>query len=140
MENFEFCASTKVLFGKEQIENLPEIIRNFGKRVLICYGGGSIKRMGLYDKIRSLLPDCELYEAAGIAPNPKVESVREGVAVDSSDKGRCCRNFENVSVKGGNYGFRQTLYLLPHDDLSGREDHGKLYGYAGRLCGGKRIL
>lgn len=81
MENFEFCASTKVLFGKGQIENLPEIIRNFGKRVLICYGGGSIKRMGLYDEICSLLSDCELYEVAGIAPNPKIESVREGVTL-----------------------------------------------------------
>lgn len=81
MENFEFCVPTDILFGKGQIEKLPGVISRFGKKVLLAYGGGSIRRMGLYDKVKELLGDCELYELSGIAPNPKVESVREGVTL-----------------------------------------------------------
>jgi alcohol dehydrogenase YqhD (iron-dependent ADH family) len=81
MENFEFCVPTKILFGKGQITQLPAAIDNFGKHVLLVYGGGSIKRMGLYDQAKKLLQDCDIYELSGIDPNPRVESVREGVAI-----------------------------------------------------------
>ena len=81
MENFQFCASTNILFGKNQIQNLPDLIEAYGKRVLLVYGGGSIKRMGLYDTIQELLSDCDIYELGGISPNPKIESVREGVSL-----------------------------------------------------------
>ncbi|MBR1777338.1 MAG: iron-containing alcohol dehydrogenase [Alphaproteobacteria bacterium] len=81
MENFEFCVPTHILFGKGQIEKLPDVINGFGKKVLLTYGGGSIKKTGLYDKIKELLADCEIFELSGIAPNPKVDSVREGVAL-----------------------------------------------------------
>lgn len=81
MENFEFCVPTNILFGKGQIENLPNVISDFGKKVLLTYGGGSIKKIGLYDKVKELLSDSEIYELSGIAPNPRVESVREGVAL-----------------------------------------------------------
>lgn len=50
MENFQFCIGTNILFGKGQISHLPEVIKPFGKRILLTYGGGSIKRIGLYDK------------------------------------------------------------------------------------------
>lgn len=79
MENFQFCIPTDIQFGKDQIENLPSIIEKFGKKVLLTYGGGSIRKTGLYDKVKELLQGCELYELSGIAPNPKVDSVREGV-------------------------------------------------------------
>lgn len=79
MENFEYRAGTKVLFGKGQIENLPPEVKSYGRKVLLCYGGGSIKKIGVYDEIQRLLSDCEIYELAGIAPNPKIDSVREGV-------------------------------------------------------------
>lgn len=81
MENFEYCVPTKILFGKGQITQLPAAIDNFVKHVLLVYGGGSIKRMGLYDQAKKLLQDCDLYELSGIDPNPRVESVREGVAI-----------------------------------------------------------
>lgn len=81
MENFEFCVPTKILFGKDQITQLPAAIDDFGKHVLLVYGGGSIKRMGLYDQAKKLLQNCDIYELSGIDPNPRVESVREGVAI-----------------------------------------------------------
>lgn len=81
MENFEYQAGTKVLFGKEQISNLPEIVKKYGSKILLCYGGGSIKRIGIYDEINHLLEGCELYELADIAPNPKIESVEAGVKI-----------------------------------------------------------
>lgn len=96
MENFEFCVPTKILFGKGQIAQLPDAIGNFGKNVLLIYGGGSIKRMGLYDQVKSLLSDCNIYELSGIDPNPRVESVREGVKI--------CRDHEVdviLAVGGG---------------------------------------
>lgn len=79
MENFEFCIGVNILFGKDQVENLPSVLSPYGKKVLLCYGGDSIKRIGLYDKIKDLLSDYEVYELSGIAPNPKIDSVREGV-------------------------------------------------------------
>lgn len=81
MENFEYRAGTKVLFGKGQIENLPTEIKSYGSKVLLCYGGSSIKKIGIYDEIHKLLSDFEIYELARIAPNPKIESVREGVRI-----------------------------------------------------------
>lgn len=81
MENFQFCVPTNVLFGKDQISNLPDVISGFGKKVLLAYGGGSIKKMGLYDRVQELLSGCEIYELSGIAPNPKIDSVREGIKI-----------------------------------------------------------
>ena len=78
MENFQFSMSTQVYFGKGEISHLPEIIKQYGKRVLLTYGGGSIKRLGIYQQVKDLLADCDLFEVSGIVPNPRVESVREG--------------------------------------------------------------
>ena len=78
MENFQYCIGTNILFGKGQIENLPSLVQPLGSRVLIAYGGGSIKRIGLYDTVKTLLSGCEVYELGGIEPNPKLESVENG--------------------------------------------------------------
>ncbi|MCF0254359.1 MAG: iron-containing alcohol dehydrogenase [Duodenibacillus sp.] len=76
--NFCWHTPTRVLFGKGQIENLPEECARYGRRVLLAYGGGSIKRIGLYDKVKALLSGFEVWELAGIEPNPRVTSAREG--------------------------------------------------------------
>lgn len=81
MKNFVYDIPTKLYFGKDQIERLPELVAQKGKRVLLTYGGGSIKRNGLYDKVYALLPDVEIYELPGIDPNPRIESVRKGAAL-----------------------------------------------------------
>lgn len=81
MNNFKFWVPTDIRFGKGQIECLPEELSKYGKKVLLVYGGGSIKRTGLYDNICKLLKDFEVYELQGIEPNPKIESVRKGVEI-----------------------------------------------------------
>lgn len=81
MNNFRFNIPTDIRFGKDQIECLSEELSKYGKKVLLTYGGGSIKRTGLYDKVKSLLSSFEVYELAGIEPNPKLSSVREGAKI-----------------------------------------------------------
>ena len=81
MNNFRFCVGTEILFGKGQIENLAKVVGRYGKRVLVTYGGGSIKKIGLYDKVMELLAGFEVYELGGIQPNPRIESVYEGVKI-----------------------------------------------------------
>jgi len=79
MNNFRFHAYTDIRFGKDQINTLPELLAPYGKKVLMVYGGGSIKKNGLFDKIMELLTDFTVYELSGVEPNPKITSVREGV-------------------------------------------------------------
>ena len=86
MNNFNFCVPTDIRFGRDQIECLPEELKKYGKRVLLVYGGGSIKRTGLYEKIQTLLKEFEIYELSGIEPNPKLSSVRKGVELCKEHK------------------------------------------------------
>ena len=82
MQNFDYMTPTRLIFGKESIVKLPEVMRPLGKRVLLTYGGGSIKKLSLYDRVKELLKDFEIFELAGIQPNPKYDpSVLEGVRI-----------------------------------------------------------
>ena len=61
MRNFDYQTPTRLIFGKGVVEKkLKSVMEKFGKRVLITYGGGSIKRSGLYDQVLQLLEDKEL--------------------------------------------------------------------------------
>ncbi len=81
MNNFTFNIPTDIRFGKDQIQCLPDELAKYGKRVLLVYGGGSIKRSGLYHKIMELLKDFEVFELSGIEPNPKLSSVEKGTEI-----------------------------------------------------------
>ena len=83
MNNFVYHIPTKVYFGENQLGHLGNELAKFGKRVLLTYGGGSIKRNGLYDKVIEELRNAklEVFELSGIEPNPRIESVREGVKI-----------------------------------------------------------
>lgn len=81
MNNFTYCVPTDIRFGKNQIQCLPDELRKFGKKILLVYGGGSIKRTGLYQTLLELLEEYEIYELSGIEPNPKLSSVRKGVTI-----------------------------------------------------------
>ena len=82
MQNFVYCTPTKMVFGKGVVEKLAEELKPFGKKVLMTYGGGSIKKTGLYDRVKELLGDFEVFELSGIEPNPKYStSVLEGVKI-----------------------------------------------------------
>lgn len=80
MENFRLQIPTDIRFGKDRLAELPEVLSPLGKRILLTYGGGSIKQSGLYDKVMNILSehDFEVVELSGIEPNPRIESVREG--------------------------------------------------------------
>ena len=87
MYNFEYCTPTKIVFGKGVIGKLPEIMRPLGKKILLTYGGGSIKKNGLYDEVKQLLADFEIVELSGIEPNPKYDpSVLDGVKLCKENK------------------------------------------------------
>ena len=80
MYNFSFYVPTRIHFGKGQISHLSEL-RDSGEKVLLVYGGGSIKRNGIYDSAVQILTDASLkiYELSGVEPNPRIETVRKGV-------------------------------------------------------------
>lgn len=80
MQNFDLYLPTHLVFGKDRIAELPKLVAGSGRKVLLTYGGGSIKKSGLYDRVRTLLRDYEIFECAGIEPNPQIASVRRGVA------------------------------------------------------------
>lgn len=83
MKNFNYQAGTKILFGKNKINELADEILPFGKRVLITYGKGSVVKSGLLDAVKSELKEKDIYieELGGIQPNPRLASVREGIAI-----------------------------------------------------------
>lgn len=91
MQNFVYDIPTIVYFGKGQIENLGRLAAECGKKALIVYGGGSIKKNGLFDTAITKLKefDVDYVELGGVEPNPKIESVRKGVEI--------CKK-ENVDV------------------------------------------
>ena len=80
MNTFAYYVPTKICFGKGQISSLCAMSES-GSRALLVYGGGSIKKSGLYDTVQDLLKKAGLkvFELAGVAPNPRVELVREGI-------------------------------------------------------------
>ncbi len=82
MQNFDYMTPTRLIFGKGVISNLPAVMKPLGKKILLTYGGGSIKKIGLYDKVKELLAGFEIYELPGIQPNPKYDpSVLAGVKI-----------------------------------------------------------
>ena len=91
MNDFQFQNTTKVYFGKDQLVHLHEEVLKYGKSVLVVYGGGSIKKIGLYDKVMKELKDnhIEVYELAGVEPNPRHTTVNKGAQI--------CREY-NISV------------------------------------------
>ncbi|WP_188206566.1 iron-containing alcohol dehydrogenase [Alkalibacillus aidingensis] len=80
MENFTFHNPTKLVFGRGQLEQLPNLIPAGVKRVLVIYGGGSIKRNGIYTNVMKKLNDngYEAYELSGVEPNPRLSTVNRG--------------------------------------------------------------
>ena len=78
MYNFNFCCPTRVIFGKNTIAELPKYIDR-SEKVLMLYGGGSIKRNGVYDQVKKALEGYNLLEFGGIEPNPKYETCMQAV-------------------------------------------------------------
>ena len=85
MKNFTFQNTTKLIFGKGQIAKLSKELPK-GKRILVTFGGGSVKKNGVYDQVKAALDGFDYIEFWGIEPNPKVETLRKAVAVCKEEK------------------------------------------------------
>jgi alcohol dehydrogenase YqhD (iron-dependent ADH family) len=78
--NFSYCNPTRLYFGEDALSNLTAELTKYGKNVMLTYGGGSIKKNGIYDQVISILKDSgkTVFEDPGVMPNPTVEKLYEG--------------------------------------------------------------
>ena len=76
MLNFEFYNPTRNLFGKGSLEKLHDLMENYGQNILFLYGGGSIKRNGIFDKVMEQLRDKNVIEMGGVESNPTLDTLR----------------------------------------------------------------
>jgi alcohol dehydrogenase len=81
MNAFSFYNPVKLIFGKGQLEKIKQELPIYGRKVLVVYGGGSIKKNGLYDEVMSALNEAglEVFELSGVEPNPRISTARRGV-------------------------------------------------------------
>lgn len=81
MKNFVFKNATEIIFGKNSERFIGSKVKKYADKILFCYGGGSIKKSGLYDRVVDSLKEneVEFIELSGIKPNPRLEPVREGI-------------------------------------------------------------
>ena len=107
--NFSYKNATKLYFGDESLNALKDELKNYGKTVQLIYGGGSIKKNGIYDQVMKILKECgkTVVEDAGVMPNPTVEKLYEGIKIARDNKvdfllavggGSCCDYAKAVSV------------------------------------------
>ena len=96
--NFTYHNPTKLYFGEDSLKYLKDELGNYGKNVLLVYGGGSIRKNGLYDEIIAVLKECgkNVTEVPGVMPNPTSDKLIEGVAV-----ARGCKADFILAVGGG---------------------------------------
>ena len=96
--NFSYCNPTRLYFGEDAMSQLRQELEKYGRNVLLCYGGGSIKKNGIYDQVTAVLKECgkSVEEDPGVMPNPTVEKLREGV-----QRARECRADLILAVGGG---------------------------------------
>ena len=80
MQNFEFYGPTRVVFGKDTIKELSRLIPRH-RKILMTYGGGSIKKNGVYDQVKKALAGYDLLEFGGIEPNPKYETLSKAIEI-----------------------------------------------------------
>ncbi len=83
MIDFSFQNPTRIHFGRKALSHLPAEVARYGRRVLLVYGGGSIKRTGVYDDVMTKLSEAgaHVWELAGVQPNPRLSLVREGIDI-----------------------------------------------------------
>lgn len=96
--NFNYSNPTKLYFGENAIENLKIELSHYGENVLLVYGGGSIKQNGIYDRVVSILKECNknIFEDAGVMPNPTLDKLMEGC-----ERARAAKADLILSVGGG---------------------------------------
>lgn len=107
--NFSYCNPTKLYFGEDSLQYLNDELPKYGKNIQLVYGGGSIKKNGIYDQVVEILKanGKEIFEDAGVMPNPTVEKLNEGIRIARENHvdlilavggGSCCDYAKAVSV------------------------------------------
>lgn len=83
MKGFSFYCPTNLVFGKGSVDRLGKLVSPNYKNILLHYGGGSIVKSGLYDKVKDILSEqnCNVFELSGVEPNPKLDLVYEGIKI-----------------------------------------------------------
>lgn len=86
--NFMYCNPTKLYFGEDSLASLNEELPKYGQNVQLVYGGGSIKKNGIYDKVMEILKanGKNVFEDAGVMPNPTVQKLYEGCKIAREGK------------------------------------------------------
>ena len=86
--NFIYCNPTKLYFGEDSLASLNEELPKYGQNVQLVYGGGSIKKNGIYDKVMEILKSNgkSVFEDAGVMPNPTVQKLQEGCKIAREGK------------------------------------------------------
>lgn len=88
MDEFMISVPTQIFFGKTALNSLASALKQYGSRVLLVYGGGSIKKSGLYDEVIRILDENGLFhcELSGVEPNPRVSLIKKGIALGRENK------------------------------------------------------
>lgn len=116
MNNFEFCCPTNVVFGKGSIAKLPELIDK-NKKVLMVYGGGSIKKNGVYNQVKAALSGYNVLEFDGIEPNPTYETCMKAVELVKKE------NIEFLLAVGGGSVLDGTKFISAAAKYQGEEPY-----------------
>ena len=129
--NFVYSNPTKIYFGEDSLKGLYEELPKYGKNVLLVYGGGSIKKNGIYDKVMSILEECgkAVTEDSGVMPNPTVQKLYEGCKLARDSKadlilavggGSVCDYSKAVSVSAYCDTDPWEKYYLKMEDVDNR--------------------
>lgn len=126
--NFVYSNPTKLYFGEDSLNYLNEELPKYGKNVQLIYGGGSIKKTGIYDKVVTILKDNgkQVIEDGGVMPNPTVEKLYEGIQIARDNQvdfilavggGSCCDYAKAVSVSVNCEDDPWEKYFLKFEDV-----------------------
>ncbi|HIY07177.1 MAG TPA: iron-containing alcohol dehydrogenase [Candidatus Evtepia faecigallinarum] len=129
--NFTYHNPTRLHFGPEALSHLAGELKNYGPRVQLIYGGGSIKKSGLYDQVIAILKEAgkEIFEDPGVMPNPTVEKLYEGCRIARENNvdlllavggGSCCDYAKGVAVSAWCDEDPWKKYYLRMEEPAGR--------------------
>ena len=121
--NFEYYNPTKLIFGENSVNKLKDELDNYGTNILLVYGGGSIKKTGLYDKVMNALNEAnkKVTELPGVMPNPTLEKLYEGIQVARENK------IEFILAVGGGSVIDYCKGLAASVNLKGEDPWKKYY-------------
>lgn len=126
--NFIYSNPTKLYFGEDSLQYLNEELLKYGKNVMLVYGGGSIKKNGIYDEVMAILKSKgkNVFEDAGVMPNPTVEKLHEGCRIAKENDvdlilavggGSCCDYAKAVSISAHCKEEPWEKYYLKFEDV-----------------------